>query len=122
MRTNIMHIGAGELTYEIRNIVRIAEKMQNMGIKINLENIGDPVAKGERIPGWIKEIVSDLSLEDASYSYCPPRASWKPVNTWRPGTTGKAARRFNLMTSSFSTASGTPSPRSTDSSAAPPGS
>ncbi|MFC1857652.1 pyridoxal phosphate-dependent aminotransferase [Thermodesulfobacteriota bacterium] len=71
MRTNIVHIGAGELTYEIRNIVRVAEKMQDMGISIKLENIGDPVAKGEKIPSWMKAIVADLSMQDCSYSYCP---------------------------------------------------
>jgi len=71
MRTDILHIGAGELTYEIRNIVRIADKMQKMGINIKMENIGDPVAKGEKIPQWMKKIVSDLAMEDFAYSYCP---------------------------------------------------
>lgn len=71
MRTNIVHIGAGELTYEIRNIVRIAEKIRDLGIPVKMENIGDPVAKGELIPGWMKNIVSELALENRSYSYCP---------------------------------------------------
>ena len=44
MRTNIVHIGAGELTYEIRAIVDIADKLKALGIKTNMENIGDPVA------------------------------------------------------------------------------
>ena len=47
MRNNIVHIGAGELTYEIRAIVEIADKLKKLGIKTNMENIGDPVAKGE---------------------------------------------------------------------------
>jgi alanine-synthesizing transaminase len=34
MRTNVVHIGAGELTYEIRNIVRIAEKIRDLGIPL----------------------------------------------------------------------------------------
>jgi alanine-synthesizing transaminase len=71
MRTNIIHIGAGELTYEIRNIVRIAEKIRDLGIPVKMENIGDPVAKGELIPEWMKHIVSELALENNSYSYCP---------------------------------------------------
>lgn len=71
MRTNIIHIGAGELTYEIRNIVRIADRMRSMGMKINLENIGDPVAKGEIIPDWMKNIVSELAKENCTYAYCP---------------------------------------------------
>lgn len=70
MRNNIVHIGAGELTYEIRAIVTIAEKMQKLGIKTNMENIGDPIAKGERIPLWMKEIVADLVMQDCSYGYC----------------------------------------------------
>jgi len=71
MRTGIVHIGAGELTYEIRNIVRVAEKLQNLGVTVNLENIGDPVAKGEKIPAWMKEIVAELVMQDECYGYCP---------------------------------------------------
>ncbi len=70
MRNNIVHIGAGELTYEIRAIVTIAEELNRLGLKTNMENIGDPVAKGEEIPIWIKEIVSGLTMKDCSYGYC----------------------------------------------------
>jgi len=70
MRTDIVHLGAGELTYEIRNIVRVAEQLQQLGVEINPENIGDPVAKGERIPDWMKTIVAELAMEDCSYGYC----------------------------------------------------
>jgi aspartate/methionine/tyrosine aminotransferase len=70
MRNNIVHIGAGELTYEIRAIVAIAEKLNRLGIKTNMENIGDPIAKGEKIPLWMKEIVADLAMQDCSYGYC----------------------------------------------------
>jgi aspartate/methionine/tyrosine aminotransferase len=73
MRNNIVHIGAGELTYEIRAIVEIAEKLQQLGIKTNMENIGDPVAKGEKIPAWMKKIVADLAMKDCSYGYCPTK-------------------------------------------------
>lgn len=73
MRTDIVHIGAGELTYEIRNIVNVGEKLQSLGIKTYWENIGDPVAKGEEIPQWMKKIVADLAMEDSSYGYCPTR-------------------------------------------------
>ena len=71
MRSDIVHIGAGELTYEIRNIVRVADKLQSLGVKINPENIGDPVSKGETVPDWLKEIVSNLALDDSTYGYCP---------------------------------------------------
>jgi len=73
MRNNIVHIGAGELTYEIRAIVDIADKLKRLGIKTNMENIGDPVAKGEVIPPWMKKIVADLAMKDCSYGYCPTR-------------------------------------------------
>ncbi len=73
MRTNIVHIGAGELTYEIRAIVEIGHKLEALGVPVQWENIGDPVAKGEPIPGWMKRIVADLALEDASYAYCPTK-------------------------------------------------
>ena len=70
MRNNIVHIGAGELTYEIRAIVEIADTLKALGIRTNMENIGDPVAKGEIIPTWMKEIVADLAMKDCSYGYC----------------------------------------------------
>lgn len=73
MRTDIVHIGAGELTYEIRNIVAVGEKLQELGITTYWENIGDPIAKGEKIPGWMKEIVAEAVMTDASYAYCPTR-------------------------------------------------
>jgi len=69
MRTDIVHIGAGELTYEIRNIMQVVEKLMELGLKVNLENIGDPVAKGEKIPHWLKGIIADLAMEDDSYAY-----------------------------------------------------
>ena len=70
MRNNIVHIGADELTYEIRAIVTIAEELNRLGIKTNMENIGDPVTKGEKIPQWMKKIVADLAMQDCSYGYC----------------------------------------------------
>lgn len=73
MRTDILHIGAGELTYEIRNIVNVGEKLQKLGTRVYWENIGDPIAKGEEIPLWMKQIVADLAMEDATYGYCPTR-------------------------------------------------
>ncbi|MCI5147033.1 MAG: aminotransferase class I/II-fold pyridoxal phosphate-dependent enzyme, partial [Candidatus Electrothrix sp. AR3] len=73
MRTDILHIGAGELTYEIRNIVNVGNKLQALGVPVNWENIGDPVAKGEHIPTWMKDIVAAAVYEDASYGYSPTR-------------------------------------------------
>jgi alanine-synthesizing transaminase len=73
MRNEIVAPGAGELTYEIRNIVTVAEKVQRFGVKINWENIGDPIVKGEIIPPWMKEIVAAEAMNDDSYAYCPTR-------------------------------------------------
>lgn len=73
MRTNIVHSGAEELTYEIREIVAVAEKLEKLGVKIFWENIGDPVAKGEKIPSWIKDIIKTEVENDKSFAYCPTK-------------------------------------------------
>ena len=72
MRFEISRGGSG-LTYEIRNIVMIAKKMQEYGIKVIWENIGDPVQKGEHIPDWMKEVLVDILKEDMSYAYSPTK-------------------------------------------------
>ncbi|MBP7767388.1 pyridoxal phosphate-dependent aminotransferase [Candidatus Saccharibacteria bacterium] len=71
MRRNIVHPGAGELHYEIRAIVEFANRLQGVGMDIIWENIGDPVAKGEHVPNWLKQLVSEAAREDASYAYSP---------------------------------------------------
>ncbi len=73
MRTDILHIGAGELTYEIRNIVNVGMKLQRLGVTVNWENIGDPVAKGEEIPEWMKDIVAQAARENSTYGYSPTK-------------------------------------------------
>ncbi|WP_457577749.1 pyridoxal phosphate-dependent aminotransferase [Desulfomarina sp.] len=73
MRMDIVHIGAGELTYEIRNIVNVGEKLQKLGLKTNWENIGDPIAKGEEVPEWMKEIVVEAVRRDCTYGYSPTK-------------------------------------------------
>jgi alanine-synthesizing transaminase len=73
MRNELVPFGAGELTYEIRNIVNVAEKLQKHGITINWENIGDPIVKGEKIPGWMKEIVATEVMNNDTWGYCPTR-------------------------------------------------
>lgn len=74
MRTNIIHPGADELTYEIRAIVEVGNRIEKSGLPIYWENIGDPVAKGEPIPGWIKEIIADTVKNDPScFGYSPTK-------------------------------------------------
>ena len=74
MRNNIVHPGADELKYEIRKIVEVGENIEKTGIKIIWDNIGDPIAKGEKVPVWIKEIVADTVINDnSSYGYSPTK-------------------------------------------------
>jgi len=73
MRVQLVPPGTGELTYEIRNIVNVAEKLQKCGVTINWENIGDPIVKGEQIPVWMKEIVSSATMDNSSWGYCHTR-------------------------------------------------
>ncbi len=73
MRRQILHAGAAELVYEIREIVKKAQLFQNLGVEIFWENIGDPVQKGAPIPDWMKEIVAGLARVSSSYGYCPTK-------------------------------------------------
>ena len=74
MRRTIVHEGAGELSYEIREIVVFGEQLKKAGKEIIWENIGDPVAKGEKIPAWIKKIIQDtLANDDLAFAYSPTR-------------------------------------------------
>ena len=72
MRFEISRGGSG-LTYDIRNIVLIANKLKEFGIEIIWENIGDPIQKGEKIPDWMKEVLVDIIREDSSYAYSPTK-------------------------------------------------
>ncbi|HMU82899.1 MAG TPA: pyridoxal phosphate-dependent aminotransferase [Leptospiraceae bacterium] len=74
MRTNIVHIGAGELQYEIRQIVEIGHNVMRLsGKPIAWENIGDPVQKGEKLPDWMKDIIAQAVRDDSTYAYSPTR-------------------------------------------------
>tara|TARA_B100000745_G_C20138969_1_gene390437 strand:- start:19 stop:1317 length:1299 start_codon:yes stop_codon:yes gene_type:complete len=73
MRNDLVHIGADELTYDIRGIVSVAEEVEKLGQSIVWENIGDPVEKGENIPDWIKSIVKGEIENDKNFGYGPTR-------------------------------------------------
>lgn len=74
MRNNIVYEGADQLTYEIREIVGVGEQIAKTGVSIIWDNIGDPVAKGEKIPEWIKEIIIDIvKNDDSSFGYSPTK-------------------------------------------------
>lgn len=65
-----MSLGAKELQYEIRGIVKKAHQVQQLGQEVYWENIGDPVQKGCKVPEWMKDILVDLVRNDDTYSYC----------------------------------------------------
>lgn len=77
MRTKLLYEGAEELEYEIRNIVKKAEKLEAIGAKITFENIGDPIQKNAKIPVWMKNIVTNLVQEDRSYGYTHSKGDFK---------------------------------------------
>ncbi|MEK9499363.1 pyridoxal phosphate-dependent aminotransferase [Gaopeijia maritima] len=70
MRRDILHPGAASLRYEIREIVAAARQIEGLGQTMVMENIGDPVAKGEQPPEWIRDIVAELVREPGSWGYC----------------------------------------------------
>jgi alanine-synthesizing transaminase len=71
MRVPIVEEGAENLKYEIRKIVALAKKIEQTGVKIVWENIGDPVAKGFEVPAWIKEKIATAVTDNTSYAYSP---------------------------------------------------
>jgi len=73
MRNNIVHTGADELSYEIREIVDTGLDLEKLGISIYWENIGDPIAKGESIPEWIKDMIKKAVNKDESFAYSPTK-------------------------------------------------
>ncbi len=70
MRRNLLHVGAANLKYEIREITTVAHELEGLGVELTWENIGDPVQKGEVPPEWIRDIITDLVHETASWAYC----------------------------------------------------
>ena len=73
MRQLLLSEGAKELSYEIREIVKKADKISKLGQPIFWENIGDPIAKNFQLPDWIKDIVADTVKKNDSYGYCPSK-------------------------------------------------
>ena len=98
MRRNILHPGAAQLKYEIREIVSFARSLAQWNIPIHWENIGDPVKKGEPVAPWIKDIVREKAGEDLSYAYCETEGALEArefladqVNRRSPEQNGKRA-------------------------------
>lgn len=70
MRQKLLFEGAEKLEYEIRNIVKKAEKIEKCGQTIYWENIGDPIQKNAQLPPWIKQIITGLVNDNKTYGYC----------------------------------------------------
>ncbi len=73
MRNIIVHPGSENFVYEIREIVAVAQKVQQMGVPVVWENIGDPVAKGDQVPDWIRQYVIDAVSASNTYAYSPSK-------------------------------------------------
>ncbi len=69
MRKNLIKKGDEHLRYEIREIVEIGNEIVKRGVSMIWENIGDPVAKGERLPEWMKAVVEEAVRQDRTYAY-----------------------------------------------------
>ena len=70
MRRSIVHEGASNLKYEIREIVGVAREIRSLGQPVTWENIGDPIEKGEEVAPWIRDIVRGLLDQSMSFGYC----------------------------------------------------
>lgn len=70
MRNTLLSNGAKKLEYEIRDIVKKADRIQALGQEVYWENIGDPIQKNATIPDWMKTVITELVQEDETYGYC----------------------------------------------------
>lgn len=73
MRRNLLHFWYKELSYEIREIVEIANEISKFWIEISWENIWDPIAKWEIFPEWIKEIIINCFNDNKVFWYSPSK-------------------------------------------------
>ncbi len=73
MRRSLLHFWYKELSYEIREIVEIANKLQSFWVEITWENIWDPIQKWETFPSWWKELIKKALDNDTVFWYSPSR-------------------------------------------------
>ena len=74
MRQNLLRSENKLLSYPIRELVIVGKRIQAMGnFTMIWENIGDPIAAGESIPQWIKDILQKQIADDTSYGYTDSR-------------------------------------------------
>lgn len=70
IRRNIVHKGAGSLSYAIREIVQVGRAFEKLGLELTWENIGDPIQKGEEVAPWIRQILHEIVDEPMAWGYC----------------------------------------------------
>lgn len=76
MRQNLLRADSALLSYPIREVVAIGKRLEKLGdFSMIWENIGDPVAAGEPIPDWMKNIVGQQVAKDASFAYTDTRGA-----------------------------------------------
>lgn len=78
MRKKVAHPDVSLLRYGIRELVELAQKLQALipGFRFIGENIGDPVAKGWKVPPFMKRILADaLEHDDAAFAYTHSRGN-----------------------------------------------
>jgi alanine-synthesizing transaminase len=73
MRKSLLHFGYKELSYEIREIVEIANKIAAKWMPITWENIGDPIQKWEKFPAWGKELIIKALENESVFWYSPSK-------------------------------------------------
>ncbi len=85
MRHSLLHSSAHLLKYEIREIVDFVQKLTELdpSMKIENENIGDPIAKGWPVPGFLKTLIQEEIAKpgDAVFGYTHSRGAI-PVRKW----------------------------------------
>ena len=74
VRQNLLRADSTLLSYPIREVVLIGKQLEQLGnYSMIWENIGDPVAAGEKVPDWIKEITQEKISHDDSFAYTDSR-------------------------------------------------
>jgi len=66
---------SAHLSYAIRDIVKFGELVRRHGVEITWENIGDPIAKGETVVPWIRDILHSVVDITSRGATAPPKAS-----------------------------------------------
>ncbi len=70
MRQNILRADSDLLSYPIREVVTIGKELEKRGnFSMIWENIGDPVAAGEKVPSWMHDLVQEQVATDQSFAY-----------------------------------------------------